>query len=401
MKYPNLIPLQGAIQDYDWGGYQYIPELTGKENSAEKPQAELWMGAHHRGPARIKLQGQEKRLDQWIASDPNGILGPEVADRFANGLPFLFKILDVRKMLSIQAHPTKMAAKAGFQRENEQEVPLTARHRNYKDDNHKPEIMVALTDFWLLHGFRATKDIEALFNQLPEFEALRQVFSLEGIKGLYQYIMELPQERVDQLLQPLAERLEPALEEGALDRSQADYWAAQAFRDYTREGHYDRGVFSIYLFNLVNLKPGEGIFQDANVPHAYLEGVNVELMANSDNVFRGGLTSKHVDVQELMQHLHFESIQPKVLKGEARLAHEHLFPAPIPDFELSSIHLKEGDQYQLDSQQGPAIYIVISGQIDTEIGALTRGAIFFSPHQASVKLEGKEDAVIFRAGVPG
>lgn len=401
MKYPNLLPLQGVVQDYDWGGYQFIPELIGKDKPEKHPQAELWMGTHNRGPAIVRINGQDMPLNEWIASDPKGILGARTADRFENSLPFLFKILDVRKMLSIQAHPTKKAAEAGYDRENEAGVPLTARHRNYKDNNHKPEIMVALTDFWLLHGFKAEDQLEKILTGTPEFEALRLVCSHQGIKGMYQYVMELPQEKIDQLLAPLAARLEPALEAGKLNRHQADYWAAHAFRDYTQNGHYDRGVFSIYLFNLVHLKVGEGIFQDANIPHAYLEGVNVELMANSDNVFRGGLTSKHVDAAELMQHLHFEPVNPKVLSGETRLENELLFPAPIPDFELSRIQLEAGAQYRLEEQDGPAIYIVLSGKVRSELGDLAKGDIFFSPHGAEVKLEGVEPADVFRAGVPG
>lgn len=401
MKHPNLLPVQGVIQNYDWGGYRYIPELVGNENQRNQPQAELWMGTHRRGPAMVLLNSRSVPLEEWIASDPVGILGEKIAGRFENSLPFLFKVLDVRKMLSIQAHPTKAAAEEGFRRENEAGIPLTARHRNYKDDNHKPEIMVALSDFWLLHGFRSEDEIERMLQQIPEFRSLQPVFAEGGIRGLYQYLMELTEERVDQLLAPLAARLEPALDAGQLDRSQADYWATQAFRDYTRDGHYDRGVFSVYLFNLVHLKKGEGIFQDANIPHAYLEGVNVELMANSDNVFRGGLTPKHVDVAELMQHLKFEPVDPNILTGTERLPHEQVFAAPVSDFELSRIDLSKGDHFLNEQQEGPAIYIVLSGKIETEIGVLEGGAIFFSPHHAIVKLKGLEEAVIFRAGTPG
>ncbi|MCB0634498.1 MAG: mannose-6-phosphate isomerase, class I, partial [Lewinella sp.] len=189
MAYPNFIPLEGVVQDYAWGGYYFIPELKGKENTAEQPQAELWMGAHNRGPSLMQINGYSQRLDDWIASDPEQILGKRVAHRFQNSLPFLFKILDVRKMLSIQAHPTKGAAVAGFQRENERGIPLTAHHRNYKDDNHKPEIMVALTDFWLLHGFRTAEAIAQVLEEVPELNIFRKVFAQKGIRGLYRYLM--------------------------------------------------------------------------------------------------------------------------------------------------------------------------------------------------------------------
>lgn len=400
MKYPNILPLRGIIQDYDWGGYQYISGLTGQQNPDRQPQAELWMGTHNRGPATVTVNGSSLGLDRWIATDPVGILGEKVAQRFGGHLPFLFKILDVRKMLSIQAHPTKAAAEAGYRRENEAGIPLEASDRNYKDENHKPEIMVALSHFWLLHGFSAPAHIEQVLEGTPEFRTLQPIFSERGIKGLYQYIMELPQERIDELLAPMATRLEPALETAKLDRSQPEYWAAQAFRDYTQDGHYDRGVFSIFLFNLVYIEQGNGIFQDANIPHAYLEGVNVELMANSDNVFRGGLTAKHVDVGELMQHLRFEPVRPNILRGKERLPHERVFPAPVPDFELSRIDLSAGDRFLIEKQDGPAIYILISGEIQTPSGKLTKGEIFFSPHGAVVELEGVKEALLFRAGTP-
>lgn len=399
MKYPNLLPLTGIVQDYDWGGYEYIPTLLDQENREKHPQAELWMGTHPRGMSAIKVDGQSMPLAEWIASDPAGILGTATARHFHNSLPFLFKILDVRKMLSIQAHPTKKAAVAGFARENEQGIPLSAGHRNYKDDNHKPEIMVALTDFWLLHGFRSEDSIDSLLREIPEFQSLWQVFLDKGIRGLYQHTMEMPQDAVDHLLAPLARRLEAGLAAGQLDRNEPDYWAAHAFRDYTRDGHYDRGVFSIYLFNLVAMQPGEGIFQAANIPHAYLEGVNVELMANSDNVFRGGLTSKHVDVGELMQHLSFAPVEPDILQGENRLPHERVYPAPVPDFDLSRIRLAPGEAFHNEKQEGPAIYIVLSGKISTEIGTMEKGAIFFSPHGARIAFEALTAAELFRAGV--
>lgn len=399
MSHPNLIPLEGVVQDYAWGGYHFIPELKGEKNTEEQPQAELWMGAHNRGPARLQLNGHSQQLDEWIATDPEHILGAVTAERFQNTLPFLFKILDVRKMLSIQAHPTKTAAVAGFKRENERGVPLTARHRNYKDDNHKPEIMVALTDFWLLHGFRTAEDIATVLEEVPEFNSFRSVYTEKGIRGLYRHLMEMSQDEVDRTLAPMAARLEADLSAEVLERSQPEYWAAQAFRDYTRDGHYDRGVFSIFLFNLVHLNIGEGIFQDANIPHAYLEGVNVELMANSDNVFRGGLTAKHVDVPELMQHLSFEPVIPQPLQGEEGAEHEKIFKTPAPDFELSRIQLAPGASFQKE-QQGPAIFIVLSGKIDSEVGRFGKGDIWFSPHGAQVHFSGLEDAVIFKAGVP-
>ena len=212
---------------------------------------------------RLSCLDGEISLKDFIARSPEEVLGKPVSDRFGGQLPFLFKILDVRKMLSIQAHPNKASAEAGFRRENEQGVARDARNRNYKDDNHKPEVMVALTDFWLLHGFRSITEIRQVLQDVPAFAELSAIFGEGDIRKLYQHIMELPQEEVDRLLAPLKVMLEKQAAEGVLSKDSPHYWAHQAFLDYTRAGHYDRGIFSIYLFNLVFVPKGMGIFQDA------------------------------------------------------------------------------------------------------------------------------------------
>ncbi|MEM9848470.1 MAG: mannose-6-phosphate isomerase, class I, partial [Bacteroidota bacterium] len=322
----SILAIKGKVQNYAWGGKDFIPALIGVENKAQQAFAELWMGAHHRGPAQI--EGSEQTLADLIEEKPNEMLGQVIAEKFDHRLPFLFKILDVNKMLSIQTHPTKAQAIAGFEKENKVGVPLTAKHRNFKDDNHKPEIMIALTDFWLLHGFQSVAAIHQCLHEVLEFEPLRPHFQTRSIRQLYQHIMELPQASVNEILAPLQKRLN-AVED--LPKSSPDYWAKLAFQDYTRAGDFDRGIFSIYLFNLVQIAPGRAIFQDAGIPHAYLEGVNVELMANSDNVFRGGLTPKHIDVPELMHHLKTDAVVPKVFEGEQLTANERVYRTPAPD----------------------------------------------------------------------
>lgn len=243
-------------------------------------------------------------------------------------------------MLSIQVHPTKEQAAAGFARENAAGIDMGAAERNYKDDNHKPEVAVALTDFWMLHGFRPLDQIAEALRKVPELCSIMPDFSARLVRAggatqtrrdllrdLYRAVMTMPQERVDLLLNALVERLAS----GAWsDKDGADYWVARAAEAFPPVGgHRDRGIFSIYLLNLVHLRPGQGTFQPAGTLHAYLEGVTVELMANSDNVLRGGLTQKHVDVGELLRILSFDNGTPQVLDGEPGGSSERSVPDPV------------------------------------------------------------------------
>ncbi|MEN0004294.1 MAG: mannose-6-phosphate isomerase, class I [Bacteroidota bacterium] len=389
-----ILSLQGAIQHYDWGGYHYIPQLLQLPHSPQQPHAELWMGTHNRGPASILNTSQT--LDKWMQENPLA-LGQENFEAYGPQLPYLFKVLDVRQMLSIQAHPTKQQAEQGFRHENEIGIPLTAFHRNYKDDNHKPELMVALTDFWLLHGFKSASAINAMLQQQPEFAQQLPAVKNGNIKALYQYIMELPQTEVDQLLSPLKKRLEG----GQYTKDQAHYWAQRAFQEFRLDGgHYDRGIFSIYLFNIVHLQPGQGIYQAAGIPHAYLEGVNMEIMANSDNVFRGGLTKKHVDVPELLKSLIFESITPKVLDGARLDAIATHYPTPAKEFGLAKLQFPAQHTYT-STATSPEILIVLEGRLRLEEQQLlSKGSIIFIPKGASYTLQAKDKSVAYKAFVP-
>ena len=163
----DVLTLRGVVQHYDWGGHNFIPELLGVANKARRPFAELWIGAHAKAPSMVELPGAQEPLDKLIAEQPEAILGHAANAHFGGRLPYLFKILDVHKMLSIQAHPTLVQAREGFARENAEGVSLEASNRNYRDDNHKPEIGVALTDFWMLHGFRRLEQIAETFRQTP------------------------------------------------------------------------------------------------------------------------------------------------------------------------------------------------------------------------------------------
>ena len=401
----EVFRIQGQVQHYAWGGYEFIPRLVHRENPDQDPFAELWMGAHPKAPAVVEGLEAETTLDQLISQDPEGMLGKTVADRFDQRLPFLFKVLDVRQMLSIQVHPTKAEAEKGFARENKEGIPIKARHRNYRDDNHKPEIMVALTDFWLLHGFRSEEEIEILLTTIPEFMPLQVQYAADGIRGLYQHIMDMPQAAVNEMLKPLADRLVPAYQAEELSKSSPDFWAARAITESVlEEGDLDRGIFSIYFFNLANIPVGKGIFQDAGIPHAYLEGVNMELMANSDNVLRGGLTPKHIDVPELLKHTHCEPIIPNILEGVARSETELVYESPAPDFELSEIQLEQGNTFTATAPHAPAVVFVLEGEVEIEFNdrklLVNAGESFFAPASATYTLSTEDKARLFKASVP-
>lgn len=325
----SVYKLKGVVQHYSWGGTTYIPQLLSVANPEGKPYGEYWLGAHPAAPAIV----EEKNISlyQLLADNPAATLGEDVAAKF-HTLPYLFKILDVRQMLSIQVHPSKAAAEEEFEKESNKGIPLTAPHRNYKDRNHKPELMVALSDFYLLHGFKEEAALKEVFHRVPELTALQVHFQDGNYRSLYETVMTLPQEKVDEILTPLMQRIIPAYESQQLQKENEDFWAARAALTFCKNNQYDRGIFSIYFFNLLHLKKGEAIYQPAGLPHAYLEGQNVEVMANSDNVLRAGLTDKHVDVPELMKHVKFEPTLPQIIP--AKETPEQSFDAPVAEFHL-------------------------------------------------------------------
>lgn len=393
--------LRPYIQHYAWGGRAFLPALLGLPVPQAQPFAELWMGAHPAGPSII-LDEKERALPlpEYLQADAAGRLGQDIAARFDGQLPFLFKLLDVQQMLSIQAHPDKARARAGFQRENELGIPLQAPHRVFKDPNHKPEIMVALSEFWLLHGFRQPEDIRTQLTGRKALQPLLAHFPAGNIEALYRYLMELPQAEVDALLQPLRDELAPRAAD--FSRSSPDYWVWRAFQEFELPGgHCDRGIFSIYLLNLVRVQPGEAIFQAAGVPHAYLHGQNVELMANSDNVFRGGLTPKYIAVSALLEHLNFEPVTPRLIPPQPQNAWKTVYPAPVEDFELFCIQLQAGQRIADNSGCSPQIWAVLQGEIQTGEGSLfQRGdALYIDPY-TTWEIACKADAVIYGAAVP-
>jgi len=329
-------------------------------------------------------------------------LGKEVADQFGV-LPYLLKILDVKDMLSIQVHPSKENAIKEFAAENKKGIALTAPHRNYKDDNHKPELMLAIDEFWLLHGFKPAHKLKEVLQRIPELKFLISVFEQGGYYELYRTVMEIDQEIVNETLQPLLDRIIPSYQSNELKKEDENFWAARAALTYNELGKIDRGIFSIYLFNLVNVKKGEVVFQDAGLPHAYLEGQNVELMANSDNVLRGGLTPKHVDVDELLKHIKFEETIPNIIHEKKLAEHIVIYPTPAPDFRLSKINLTKDESINLHSKS-IEIYFVMQGELiikEKENNFIrSLGECFVSFDDASFSISSVDDSEIYKASVP-
>jgi mannose-6-phosphate isomerase len=340
MSVPVLV-LDNPIQGYAWGSRTAIAELLGRESPAAGPEAELWIGAHPKAPSRIASPDGYGTLEQAILDDPVGLLGADVCDRFGNELPFLFKVLAAAEPLSIQAHPNQEQARGGWARENAEGIPLDAPRRNYRDPNHKPELVCALTPFTALKGFRpldeAGRALDAVARPEIAAELSRAVRERTpaALRALFARLMTLePEER-----QPLLARA--SAEAARRSKDPAWRWVRQLIEKYPG----DVGALAPLYLNLVTLKPGEALFLPAGELHAYLEGTALEIMANSDNVLRGGLTPKHVDAQELLATLVFEPQEPAVLKAAAHAPGESAFATPAREFELGFLELERGREF--------------------------------------------------------
>jgi mannose-6-phosphate isomerase len=364
MLQDKIFKLKGKVQHYAWGGYEFIPHWLGIENKEHKPYAEYWMGAHPSASSELRTANGDLSLYELIKGFPEITIGNKVQRQFGE-LPYLFKILDVKDMLSIQVHPTKDEAVKGFEAEEAAGIPIGAAIRNYKDKNHKPEVMIALNEFWLLHGFLQPDALKKVLISVPEFKNLVELFKNNDYKKLYQHVMEMPQHEVNSLLAPLVHRELQNKKDNQITKEQPGWWVAKLYEHQTSIDSIDRGVFSIYFFNMVKVDPGEAIFQGAGIPHAYLEGQNVELMANSDNVLRGGLTPKHIDVPQLLKHTTFEGVTPAVMKGEEIKKGEKNYSCPVDDFGIGKIELEAGQAYT-SSASSIEIIVIMEGDMQIQ-----------------------------------
>ena len=394
--------LKNTIQEYAWGSYTAIPDLLGENSPAQVPQAELWMGAHPKAPSRVKCQGKWRSLPELIAENPEAILGKTVARKFDNSLPYLFKVLAAAKPLSIQAHPSRTQALKGFERENELGIPFDAYNRNYKDDNHKPECICALTPFWALNGFRKISEILSLIEKVcpqgleNEIKALRIKPNSQGLKDFFQILMTMNQQWQNQVIDEALLHAKKYSEDNQIYK-----WMISLHHEYPS----DIGIFSPILLNLICLEPGQAMFLQAGELHAYLDGAGIELMANSDNVLRGGLTPKHVDVPELLNVLNFEEREISVLSQEAISDSEGIYSSQAEEFILSVIQVKKDVSYTSPVERSIEIILCTNGKAtitDIEKGDilhLNKGSSVIIP--AAVETYGIDgEATFYKASVP-
>jgi mannose-6-phosphate isomerase len=309
--------LDNPVRPYAWGSRTVIAELRGAPSPSPHPEAEMWLGAHPGDPSHlVGADGGRVSLYDAVRTDPEALLGADRAAKWSGSLPFLLKVLAADEPLSLQAHPSAAQAAEGFARENAAGIPVDAPTRNYRDGSHKPELICALTEFHALVGFRAVPQTLALLRALDvaELAAHRALLEAQpdadGLRALFTTWITLPQSVLDRVL--------PALQEGCvrLARSGGEFGReARMALELSERYPGDAGVLAALLLNLAVLQPGEALYLPAGNLHAYLSGAGIELMANSDNVLRGGLTSKHVDVAELLRVLDFSPVTPPVLYG--------------------------------------------------------------------------------------
>ena len=395
----TICKLRGKVLNYAWGGYNFLPNLLGINNDEHKPFAEYWMGAHPLAPSELLTKEGPISLYTLIKENPERVISEKVYDRFGE-LPYLFKVQDVNEILSIQVHPSKAEAEKGFDREEAEGIPINAPYRNYKDRNHKPEVMVALSEFWLLHGFKQLSAIEKTLGVVPEFNILLPLFRREGLKALYQFVMEMEQTDINAMLANLIKREIRRKNDGELTKEMPGWWVARIFEGKTDMGDIDRAVFSIYFFNIVKANPGEAVFQSAGIPHAYMEGQCVELMANSDNVLRAGLTPKHIDVPELMKHTLFESIVPNVMPGNLVLPGEKIYPCPVADFGITKIELSANISYSSHSSSLEIMIVTEGGAVINNTLVLKRGEAVAIWADEQYTIEASGNCTLFKAFVP-
>ncbi|MDP9767802.1 UNVERIFIED_ORG: mannose-6-phosphate isomerase [Atlantibacter hermannii] len=346
--------LINSVQNYAWGSKSALTELYGIANPDNLPMAELWMGAHPKSSSKVQdEQGQTRALREVIEADKRRLLGDAVAERFGE-LPFLFKVLCADQPLSIQVHPNKKNSELGFAKENAAGIPLDAAERNYKDPNHKPELVFALSPFLAMNAFREFSDIVSLLQPVagahPAIAHFLQAPGAERLSELFAALLNMQNEEKSRAL---------AVLKSVLDKEHGEPW--NTIRTIAEFYPDDSGLFSPLLLNVVKLNPGEAMFLFAETPHAYLQGVALEVMANSDNVLRAGLTPKYIDIPELVANVKFtpkaaDDLLTQPVRDDADLD----FPIPVADFAFS-LHDLSTHETPL-AQQSAAIIFCVEGE---------------------------------------
>lgn len=380
-----MLPLHNAVQHYAWGSATAIPDLLGEPFTGE-PAAELWLGAHPAAPSQVAVDGDELTLPDYLAANPTSAMGDDVVARFGTTLPYLLKVIAAERPLSLQVHPHLEGARRGFAAEDAAGIPVDAPHRNYRDRNHKPELVYAVTTFEAMCGFRAPRRAAELLAGLDASLARRLAQVLhgeptrDGIRTAFRQLLE-PETRpsgaeVAEVARACAHRLADGSPSPRADRTVV--MLEEAYPG-------DPGVVTSLLLNPVTLRPGEAMFVPAGGVHAYLHGVGVEIMASSDNVLRAGLTAKHIDIPELLANVDYVAAPPIRIAPETYNRATRMFYAPVDDFELSVTTLDAGDpaRHRLPGR-GPRILLCLEGEVvvstaDGRELSLPRGASAFVP----------------------
>ncbi len=396
-----MFRLHNPIQRYAWGSRSAIADLLGAPSPAPTPEAELWLGAHPSAPSRVAVPDGERSLLEVIEEDPEEHLGPDVNRQFGPRLPFLLKVLAAAAPLSLQAHPNAEQARAGYDAEEARGVPRDDPRRNYRDPRHKPELLCALGRFEALCGFRPVRPTLRLLDELevsalrPQVDQLRAQPTADGLRDLFAFLLQAPpglrRALVEGTLRGCAR-----LAAGRGEFASHCAWALRLGNDYPD----DIGILGSLLLNLLVLRPGEAVYLPAGNLHCYLEGTGVEIMANSDNVLRGGLTPKHVDRDELLRVVDFTPTVVTPLAAESLGQSEYVYVTQSAEFRLSRIEL---ESVWCGQTEGPEILLCTSGTASLtgathQPGPLRRGdSVFVSARQGHYSLAG--DAVLFRATV--
>ncbi|MGW1014074.1 mannose-6-phosphate isomerase, class I [Streptomyces termitum] len=378
--------LVNTVRPYAWGSTTALPELLGTAPTGE-PQAELWMGAHPGGPS-LTPRGP---LDELIEADPVRELGAAAEAKFGPRLPFLLKILAAGAPLSLQVHPDLDQARAGYAAEEAAGIPLDAPHRTYRDANHKPEMICALTPFEGFCGFRAPADAADTLAAL----------GVDSLKPYADLLLAHPEDAALREVLTALLTADPAEMAGTVtEAAEAAARLGGAHAPYAVLAYHfprDPGVIAAMLLHHIRLQPGEALYLGAGVPHAYVSGLGVEIMANSDNVLRCGLTPKHVDVPELLRIVRFDPAEPAVLRPEASPTGEEVYETPIDEFRLSRFVRPEGAAPTDLTTGTPQILLATAGRPTTGAIALTPGESVFVPAGEGVELSGA--GTVFRATV--
>jgi len=388
--------LINQVQKYSWGTKNYIPELLGKDKTDEH-WAELWLGDHPRGTSVAVLDSGNIPLNEVFGNFPKDLLGEDV-DRFGKQLPFLFKVLSAASPLSLQAHPHKVQAEEGFRDEDLKGIPINAYNRNYRDTNHKPEIICALTPFTAMCGFRDFNEIVSNFLKLKSnvfTDKIQSSFKESKDSPLKLFFSALMMLDKDSLGQLIDSALLWAGGENSIE--------AELIQKFSKLYNNDPGILAPLFLNVYNLQPGEALYQGPGELHAYVEGTGIELMSNSDNVLRGGLTPKYIDVEELLKVLNFNYSGKNIIIPVQNFPGIFDYITPSDEFILKFLKVEDQKTVKMNNRSSLEILLCTSGDttlsFNNESINLCRGDSLFIPASVdSYTLKGTGN--VFSAGIP-